>query len=67
MQDLADHLKTFTNATAVYMGKLIQPNKPIGEDAIDNSHIDLDAEKVVCFAYSNKEHSFLVDKTLTKD
>lgn len=62
-----DHLKSFTNATAVYVGKLIQPTKPIKEDSDDTAHIDPDAEKIIRFSNANSEHGFLVDKTLSKD
>lgn len=60
LQDLADHLKEHTNATAVYIGKLIQPNRPIKDDSVDTSHIDMEGEKVVRFGFANKEHAFLV-------
>ena len=60
LQDLADHLKVHTNATAVYIGKLIQPNRLIKDDSIDTSHIDTEGEKVVRFGFANKEHAFLV-------
>ena len=67
LQELVDHLKGFTNSTAAYVGKLIQPTKPIKEDSDDTAHIDPDAEKIIRFSNANSEHSFLVDKTLSKD
>lgn len=67
LQELADHLKDHTNSTAVYIGKLIQPNKSIKDDSVDTSHIDADAEKVVRFGFANKEHAFLVKQTLRSD
>lgn len=60
-------MKSFTKATAVYIGKLIQPNKPIKEDSDDTAHHDFDADRVVRFTHANPEHSFLVDKILNKD
>ena len=62
-----DLLKAATNSTSVYVGKLIQPTKPIKEDSDDNAHFDFDAEKIIRFNFSNQEHSFLIDKTLSKD
>jgi hypothetical protein len=40
LQDLADFLKEFTNSTAVYIGKLVSPKKPISDDDDDEAHID---------------------------
>lgn len=62
-----DLLRTATNSTSVYVGKLIQPTKPIKEDSDDTAHFDFDAEKIIRFNFANKEHQFLIDKTLSKD
>jgi hypothetical protein len=65
LQDLADHLKEFTSGTAVYIGKLIQPTKPIEEGSDDTAHLDPDAEQILRFCNANKQHEFLVNKTLS--
>lgn len=67
LQELVDKLKTQTNATAVYVGKLIQPTKPIDEKSMDDAHLNPDAEQLIKFLYTNEEHQFLVDKTLRQD
>ena len=56
-----------TNGTAVYIWKLVQPNKPITDSDNDKAHIDKEAEKVIHFMHSTKEHQFMIDKILRKD
>ena len=60
-------LKMYTNANAVYVGKLIQPNKPVDDSSLDDAHLNPDADHVVKFLYANDEHKFLIDKTLRAD
>lgn len=43
LQDLANYLKEFTAATSVYIGKLVSPKKPIGDEDDDKAHIDEEA------------------------
>ena len=66
LQDLTDHLKKFTNASATYVGKLVSPKKPIDEGDNDSSHIDNQSDQVIHFTNANEEHSFIVDKMLSK-
>jgi hypothetical protein len=43
LQDLANYLKDFTHATAVYIGKLVSPKKPITDEDDERAHIDEEA------------------------
>lgn len=43
LQDLVDFLKMKTNATAVYVGKLVSPKRPITDDDDENAHVDNDS------------------------
>ena len=40
---MVDHLKSVSDSTAVYIGKVIQPIKEIKEDDDDTAHIDPNA------------------------
>jgi hypothetical protein len=61
---LNDHLKAGTKATAVYIGKMVQPYKPITERDDDKAHIDSSAIPNIHFCFANPEHKFIVDKVL---
>ena len=67
LQDLVDHLQDFTGATAVYIGKLVAPKKPIQEGDDDEAHIDNDSPQILNFCNATKDHKFLVDQVLNKD
>jgi Dpy-30 motif len=67
MQDLADFLKQFTKATAVYIGKLVAPKKKIGEADDDTAHIDAEAQQIIHFLKATESHQYLVDKILKQD
>jgi Fe-S cluster assembly scaffold protein SufB len=43
LQQLVDHLKDSSEATAVYIGKVVTPIRPISEDAGENAHVDPEA------------------------
>ena len=66
LQDLTDHIKKYTNASAVYVGKLVSPKKSITDDDDDTAHVDDSGEKIIHFSHANSEHDFLVDKVLKK-
>ena len=66
LQDLTDHLKQYTSSEAVYIGKLVQPKKPIDEGDNDEAHIDKTSETCIHFSHANAEHDFLVDQKLTR-
>jgi len=42
-----------TNATAVYIGKVVQPKKAIQENDNDRAHIDRDADHVITYLSAN--------------
>lgn len=62
-----DFLKGFTNATAVYVGKLEAPKKAIKEDDDDRAHFDADAQQIIHYLKSTEGHEFLVDKIQRQD
>jgi hypothetical protein len=64
LQDLANHLQEFTHSTAVYIGKLVSPKRPINEDDDENAHKDDDAPKIIHYINATKGHEYLVDKIL---
>ena len=45
MQELTDYLQRYTNASAVYIGKLVSPKKPITDADDDQAHIEDGGEK----------------------
>jgi hypothetical protein len=47
LEELTHFLAKHTQATGVYIGKLVYPMRPIEEDAGDNDHQDEEAPKVV--------------------
>ncbi len=57
-------MKVGTKATAVYIGKMVQPKKPINDRDDDQAHIDSSATPNIHFCYANPEHKFLIDKVL---
>ncbi len=67
LQDLADFLKEFTSSTAVYIGKLVSPKRPIKEDDDDRAHRDEDAQKIIHFMKATKDHQYLVDAILKQE
>lgn len=67
MNTLVNHLKEFTNSTAVYIGKVVKPKKPIKDEDDDKAHINEDAQVQLQFMNSSPEHEFMVDKILKQD
>lgn len=67
LQDLVDHLKEFTDSTAVYVGKVVLPIKAITEGSDDTAHILEGAQPQIQYLNSTKDHSFMVDKILKQD
>jgi uncharacterized phage infection (PIP) family protein YhgE len=49
LQNLNDHLKQGTKATAVYIGKVVKAKKAIKESDNDKAHIDKNAESHIHF------------------
>ena len=67
LQDLTDFLQTNTNATGVYIGRLVYPSKAIEDDDDDTAHLDTEAPKVIKYINASKGHEFLVDTVLAPD
>ena len=67
LQDLAAYLKDFTSSTAVYIGKMVAPKKPIREDDDDRAHKDDDAAKIINFLKATEGHEYLVDATMKQE
>jgi len=63
---LTNHLQQFTDASAVYIGKLVAPKKPIEDGDDDSAHIDEASEKIILFSHADDKHQFLVDEVLRK-
>jgi len=57
-------LREFTEATGVYIGKLVPPEKEIGDNDDDKAHLDEDNPRVIRFTNVSKDHEFLIGKTL---
>jgi hypothetical protein len=64
---LVNHLKTTSDSTAVYIGKVVNPIKEIKEDDDDQAHIDPNAVAQIQFCHSDDSHNFMVDKILKQD
>ncbi len=64
LQDLANFLKTKTESTAAYIGKLVYPKLKISDEDDEGAHIDNEAQQIIHFLHATQNHEFLVDKTL---
>lgn len=53
-----------TQATGVYIGKLVFPMRPIEEDAGENDHEDIEQPKVIRYTHTTKDHEFILDRCL---
>ena len=67
LQDLVNHLKSVSESTAVYVGKVVMPIKAIKDDDDDTAHIDANAVAQIQFSHSDDGHNFMVDKILKQD
>ena len=45
LQELTDYLQRYCNASAVYIGKLVSPKKPITDADDDQAHVEDGGEK----------------------
>ena len=64
LQELVDYLKMRTSSTAVYVGKLVSPKRPISDEDDETAHIDEEAAKIIHFMHATQGHEYLVDKVL---
>lgn len=67
LQELVEFVQEQTNATGVYVGKLVFPQKDIDEEADDKAHFDEEAPKVIKFMHASKGHEFMVDCVLDQE
>ena len=67
LQNLVTYLKEHTESTAVYIGKVVKPKKPITDESDDKAHIDEEAQPQIQFINSSPEHDFMVDKILLQE
>jgi hypothetical protein len=64
---LADFLKDFTKATAVYIGNLVAPKRPIRDEDDEFAHRDEESAKIIHFGYATKGHEYLINRILRQD
>jgi len=62
LQDFSNYLKDHTDATGVYIGKLIKPLKEIADDDNDEAHIDPEAVEIIKYIHATPDHDFLIEK-----
>ena len=67
LQELTDFLQKKTNATGVYIGRLVYPSQPIEEDADEMAHLNIEAPKVIKYINASKNHEFMVDSVLSPE
>lgn len=60
-------MKLRTSSTAVYVGKLVSPKRPITDEDDETAHIDEEAAKIIHFLHATKSHEYLVDKVLKQE
>jgi hypothetical protein len=65
LQELCDYVHNTTNATGVYIGKLVNQKKPITEDAGENDDLDETVPKVIQFTHSDKSHTKMINVVLS--
>lgn len=64
LQNLNDHLRVGTKATACYIGKMVLPKNKISDTDLDNAHVNAEATPQIQFGYADPDHKFLIDKIL---
>jgi len=67
LQELAEFIQENTQATGVYIGKLVFQKKPIPEDAGENDDLDETVPKVIQFTHATKSHKSMLDVVLTPE
>lgn len=60
-------MKDYTNATGVYIGKLVKPRKDINDDDDDKAHIDDSSPMVLWYIHASAGHEFIKGKILKND
>jgi len=67
LQQLTDFLSENTQATGVYIGKLVYPRKPIQDDADDKAHLDEESAKVLEYVNATTDHKFMLNRVITPE
>ena len=67
LQNLINYLKDNTESTAVYIGKVVKPKKPISDEDNDTAHKDEGAQPQIQFTNVTSQHEFMVDKILLQE
>lgn len=67
LDELAAYLKDFTNATGVYIGKLVKPRRDISDEDDDKAHIDDENPKVVWYIHASEGQEFMKGNILKSD
>lgn len=64
---MCDYIHDTTNATGVYIGKLVNQKKPITEDAGENEDLDETVPKVIQYIYADKSHDKMINVVLSHE
>lgn len=56
LQDLTDFIAKQTNATGVYIAKLVCPRKRIEDESDDKAHLDEESAKVLQYIRATHDH-----------
>jgi hypothetical protein len=67
LEELTNFLQKHTQATGVYIGKLVYPMKTIEDDAGEDEHEDREAPKVIRYIHATENHKYLIDRCLAPD
>jgi len=66
LQDMTSYLKEFTESTAVYIGKLCFPKKPVEDGDDDRAHENEEAEAIIHYCHASEGHDYIINKELRK-
>jgi len=64
LEELAEYVCNFTEATGCYIGRLEPPMKSIADDADEDAHQDNEAPLVIKISHTSADHKFMIDKVL---
>lgn len=64
LQDLTDFIAKQTNATGVYIAKLVCPRKPIEDESDDKAHLDEESAKVLQYIRATQDHQYMINRVL---
>lgn len=64
LEELAEYICDFTEATGCYIGRLQPPMKNITDDADEDAHQDMESPLVIKISHASFDHKFMIDKVL---